>query len=573
MPITPLDILHKNWGYTTFRSNQKEIVESALRGENLLAILPTGAGKSICFQVPALCVEGLCLVVSPLISLMKDQVETLKAQKIKAEAIYTGLTKREIDVILDNASYGDTKFLYVSPERLYSSAFLERLSKMKINFLVIDEAHCISQWGYDFRPAYLKIAEIRQHLPEGIPMLAFTASATKEVKEDILSRLQIEQAKVFRGSFLRPNLSYSVFLDENKYEKTLHILSKVQGSSVVYVSTRKHTVDVAKYLHAQKIGVDIYHAGLNNKERELKQKNWKEGKTRVIVATNAFGMGINKPDVRTVIHFDVPTAIEAYYQEAGRAGRDGKKAYAIALYDESDIEKHYKNLETNYPEEEYLRRIYQALANFFAVAIGGNQYASYDFNFEQFIERYSFKSAEAFRAIQLLEKHGFVKLTEGFYEPSKLKFNLEGNDLYRFQVANPMFDEFIKHVLRIYGATGFGHYTKVDEERIATKAKTNVYEVRKKLMKLSKLGVVHYLMQKDKPQLTFMDYRYDAQKLPLNFKVMQRLKAQDSHRLDEIAKYLNNNQQCRSYQLAAYFDEYLKEDCGICDVCVAQSKA
>ena len=567
MPITPLDILHQNWGYTTFRSNQNQIVDAAIRGENVLAILPTGAGKSICFQVPALYVEGLCLVVSPLISLMKDQVENLKRQKIKAEAIYTGLTKREVDVILDNATYGDVKFLYVAPERLRSVAFIERLAKMKINFLVVDEAHCISQWGYDFRPSYLQIAEVRNHLGN-VPLLAFTASATKEVKEDILGKLQIPDASIFKGSFLRPNLSYSVFQEENKYEKTLHILSKVPGSSVVYASTRKHTADIAKYLHAQKISVDIYHAGLNNRERELKQKNWKEGKTRVIVATNAFGMGIDKPDVRTVIHFDIPNSLEAYYQEAGRGGRDGKKAYAVALFDEEGIEKLYKNLEINYPDEEYLRRIYQALANCFGVAIGGNQYASYDFSFEQFTDRYGFKSAEAFRAIQLLEKHGFVKLTEGFYEPSKLKFHMEGNDLYRFQVSSPMFDEFIKQVLRIYGAMVFGHYVKIDEERIARKVKSNIYEVRKTLMKLSKLGVLHYLMQKDKPQLTFMDYRFDAQKLPLNFKVMQRLKAQDKNRLNEMSKFLQNDEQCRSYQLAAYFDEYLKEDCGICDVCL-----
>lgn len=566
MAETSLDILNRYWGYTFFRPSQSDIIDAAIKGENVLAVLPTGGGKSLCFQVPAMMSEGTCLVISPLVSLMKDQIESLKSKGITAYAIYSGLNNREIDAVLDNVAYGKVKFLYVAPERLKSNNFIERLPKFKINYLVVDEAHCISQWGYDFRPSYLDIPSVYQFLKD-VPKLAFTASATKDVKEDIINKLQFETVKVFKGDFLRSNLSYAVFKEENKYQKVVDVLSKVEGSAIVYVGTRKKTVEVAKYLFAQKIKVDVYHAGVSIKEREQKQDKWMKNEIRVIVATNAFGMGINKPDVRTVIHYDVPSSLEAFYQEAGRAGRDEKKAYAVALYNEEDISNMYKNLEVSYPSEEYIKRIYQSLSNFLSVAIGNAKHISYDFSFIQFFKRFELNSSESFRAIKLLEKHGFIKLSDAFYEPSKVKFLLDAQELYRFQVSNSMFDDFLKVLMRIYGGTVFDEYQKIDESTISIKSNKNVYDVRSTLIKLAKLGVLHYIMQHDKPQLTFLNYRHDANKLPLNFRGIQQLKLSDTTRLNAMVKFLENEEQCRSYQLAAYFDEYIEQDCGVCDNC------
>lgn len=573
MSVTSLDILHRFWGYTAFRPNQKDIIDTALSGDDLLAILPTGAGKSICFQVPAMMKEGTCLVISPLVSLMKDQIEALRLKGISAYAVYSGLTKREIDAIFDNVAYGKVKFLYVAPERLKSEAFLARLPKFKLNYLVVDEAHCISQWGYDFRPSYLDIALVKEHITTPVPTLAFTASATKKVKVDILEKLGITASKTLKGDFIRPTLSYSVFNVENKYEKLSQVLHKVGGSAIVYVNTRKKTVEVAKYLFANKITVDVYHAGLSFKERETKQNKWMKNEVRVIVATNAFGMGINKPDVRTVIHYDAPSSLEAYYQEAGRAGRDEKKAFAVALYNDDDLETLHYNLEINYPSEEFIRRIYQALCNFLSVAIGPSNFASHDFNFELFIKRFNLPSAESFRALQLLEKHGFIKLTDAFYEPSKIKFLLSNQELYRFQVANSMFDPLLKTILRTYGGLVFDHYQHIDEYSLGKKLNKSPYDIRNQLIKLSKLGVVHYIIQHDTPQLTFLEYRFDAAKLPINYAGIQFLKKSDTKRLQELVSYLKNDLQCRTYLLGEYFDEYVKDDCGVCDNCLNKRKS
>jgi len=541
-----LDILKHYWGFDTFRSLQQEIVESVLQNHDTLALLPTGGGKSLCYQLPALCREGLCLVISPLIALMKDQVDQLNKQGIKSHAIYTGLTNREIDIILDNCIYGDVKLLYVSPERLQTEIFIERAKKMKINLLAIDESHCISQWGYDFRPSYLQIAEFQKEVIPGVTMIALTATATEKVVEDICSKLQLENHNIFKGSFERKNIAFAVRQVEYKENKLLEVLTNVQGSALVYVRHRKKTKEIAEFLFKNKISADYYHAGIGHDLRMKKQDSWKAGETRVIVATNAFGMGINKSNVRVVVHYDVPDNLEAYYQEAGRAGRDGKRAYAVIIYQRGD--KHLLNtyFENSHPTIEFLRHIYQALANYYKIAVGSNKLSYFDFDLTDFCNNFNLHNNEAYHAIRKLGEEGFVELNESFYHPSKVSINLDKAELYKFQIANSTLDPLIKMLLRLYGGELLGNFVRISEYQIARVLNTTTYKIKNQLDHLNSLKVITYDRMRDKPQIAFITHRYDASKLPLNKKRLDDRKTIQKEKLDAILSYVETISQCRT---------------------------
>jgi len=565
-------ILKQYWGYDAFRPLQEDIIRSVLAGKDTLALLPTGGGKSVCFQVPALAMDGLCIVISPLIALMKDQVENLKKRGIEAVAIYSGMNRRAIDITLDNCRFGNIKFLYVSPERIRTEIFIERFRLMKVNLLAVDEAHCISQWGYDFRPPYLQIAGLRKLVPQ-VPVIALTATATPEVRNDITEKLAFREPKVFAGSFARANLSYSVFETEDKERKMLDILQKVPGSSVVYVRSRKRTQEIARWLTKLSIQADYYHAGLSNEERAARQDNWLRGRSRVIVATNAFGMGIDKPDVRTVIHIDMPANLENYYQEAGRAGRDGKKAYAVALYHATDLENMQTTLAQTYPSMEMLRQVYQALANYFQVAAGGGFLASYDFEFEHFCKTYSLPAQETFYAMKRLEEEGFIQLTDAFYHPSRLLFSVDKKALYEFQVANSVYDPLIKTLLRMYGGDIFSNFIQISEKKLADYLQTDLLIMERMLTFLHQSNVVVYEKQKNKPQLIFTTVRHEASRLPLDVKQLHWRKNRDLDKLTAMMRYVAEHRRCRTLQLLEYFGEYIDQECGVCDVCVQKRKA
>ncbi len=561
------DILRQYWGYSTFRPLQEDIIRSVLEKHDTLALMPTGGGKSICFQVPALAQEGICIVVSPLIALMKDQVEQLKSRDIPAVAIYSGMTKREIDLHLDNCVYGNIKFLYVSPERLKTEILIERVKRMQVGLLAIDEAHCISQWGYDFRPAYLEIAQFREIIPD-IPLIALTATATNRVKQDIQDRLNFQKGKVFQKSFARPNLSYSVFYEEDKEKKLLQILQNVKGTGIVYVRSRKRTQSIARYLYGQGISASFYHAGLSNEERSQRQEDWINGKIRVIAATNAFGMGIDKPDVRVVVHMDVPDNLEAYYQEAGRAGRDEQKAYAVLLYTQKDVDDLRRRLQQSYPSVEMLRRVYQCLANYFKVAVGSSQLTSYDFDIQDFVKTFQLPLIDTFYTLKRLEEEGFIQLNEDFYHPSKLFIRINNAELYKFQVANAALDGLIKALLRMYGGELLSGFCTISESKLATFLNTSVNDVMKKLKLMHQMEVIAYDPQKDKPQLTFITSRFDAAKLPLDKKRLEERYQVQAEKIDKIIHYSVHKHRCRTQLLQEYFGEISYDQCGICDICL-----
>jgi ATP-dependent DNA helicase RecQ len=567
-----IDILQKYWGYEAFRSMQEDIINSITAGNDTLALLPTGGGKSICFQVPALMSEGLCLVISPLIALMKDQVEQLKRRRIPAAAIYSGMTYREIDILLDNAAHGAYKFLYVSPERLKTDLFLERAKKMNPNLLAIDEAHCISQWGYDFRPPYLEIANFRE-LFTGLPCIALTATATEDVKIDIQEKLNFKKGKVFQKSFARDNLSYSVRKVENKEAKLFEILRKIGGTSVVYARNRRRTKEIAESLKKNGFVADYYHAGLSQADRNAKQDAWLKDKTRIIVATNAFGMGIDKPDVRTVIHWELPDNLESYYQEAGRAGRDEKPAFAVALYHPQDFKEMEEKHELAHPDFEFLKKLYQSLANYFKIAIGSGKMQSFDFEIQDFCQHYKYEVYPVFHALKVLEEEGFIQLNEQFYRPSGLHINLDFKDLYAYEIANAKFEKLIKTVLRIYGGDIYQQVIFINELQIAKMAELSPQEVVKQLDYLDKEGVVDYSPKSDSPQLTFLEARHDSNKLPLNKKRLEDRKKSKYTKLMAVKNYVENDLVCRTLKLLQYFGEYKEEPCGVCDVCINEKKS
>ncbi|RRB03675.1 RecQ family ATP-dependent DNA helicase [Larkinella rosea] len=567
--MTIHQILKQFWGYESFRPLQEDIIRSVLGRQDTLVLLPTGGGKSLCFQLPALAIDGVCLVITPLIALMKDQIEQLRRRGIPAVAIYSGMHWREIDRALDNCIYGNIKFLYVSPERLQTELLIERVKQMKVSLLAVDEAHCISAWGYDFRPPYLQIAVFRELL-KGVPVVALTASATPEVQRDIVEKLEMRQPQVFRQTFARKNLSYSAFYEENKEARLLKVLQGVPGSAIVYVRSRRQTQDLAEWLHHQNIRADYYHAGLTAKQRSDKQDSWIHNRIRVIVATNAFGMGIDKPDVRTVVHLDVPDSLEAYYQEAGRAGRDEKKAYAVLLYNHKDLSDIEQRVIQQYQPVEMLKRVYQALANYANLAVGGGEFLDIDFDLNAFCQAFQLPVTDTHYALKQLQLEGFIELSEAYFSPSKVMIAVDNRALYEFQVMNPHYDAFLKLLLRIYGGELFTTFVSISESSIAKTTRMPENEVLALLEQLTQRSILIYEKQKDKPQLTFLTPRFDARNLPIDVMALERSKQRNLAKVRAMVDYVQNPVQCRTRLLQAYFGEEPGEACGICDHCLRQ---
>lgn len=564
-------ILLEYWGYNSFRPMQEEIIKSVLDGKDSLALLPTGGGKSICYQVPALAKEGVCLVVSPLIALMRDQVDQLYKRKIKAFAIYSGMHFNEIEVALNNAVYGEAKLLYVSPERLATPHFREVLQHMNVNLLAVDEAHCISQWGYDFRPPYLQISEIREILPD-VPVLAVTASATPEVVDDIQDKLGFKTKNLIRQSFERENLAYVVLHEENKNGRVVNMFKKVAGSAIVYAGTRRRTYEFARLLQKNGISADHYHAGLDARERTEKQQRWMSGEIRVMVATNAFGMGIDKPDVRLVVHIDLPGSIEAYFQEAGRAGRDLKKSWATLFYQDSDLLEAEKQFESSFPEIETIRRVYQALGNYLKLALGSGENMSFDFEISDFSHQYDFEPLIAYNALKFLEKEGYLILSEGIHNPPKIHFKLQGEKLYRYRVEHPKLDSFVKLILRLYSGL-FSQYVKISLKELSKKSGLTLEKISELLEILDRSEVLNYIPSKSKPQLILTVERLDAKDLHISKDHYHRRKQTARNRLNALKNYLTNKRQCRSQYLLSYFGEKATQRCGQCDICLERNKA
>ncbi len=549
---------------------QEEIINSVMAGNDTLALLPTGGGKSVCFQVPALAMEGLCIVVTPLIALMKDQVENLKKKGIKALAIYSGMHPGEIEVAINNCIYSGVKFLYLSPERLETEKIRMNIEKMRVCLLAVDEAHCISQWGYDFRPSYLKITEIRKFLP-GVPVLALTATATAEVAIDIQQKLAFKKENLFQQSFERKNLVYVVQHEENKLNRLLKVVRNLKGSGIVYLRSRKRTVEITEFLKKNGIRTGYYHAGLDRKTRDLRQDSWMTGETRVMVATNAFGMGIDKPDVRFVAHLDIPDSLEAYFQEAGRAGRDGKNAYAVLLYENADITEANSNISSQFPEMKTIRQVYHALGNYFNLAIGSGKDISLDFDIADFSNSYNFPFQTVYNSLKFLEKDGYLLLQDVIDAESKLYVRAGMEDLYKFQVEHSRYDKFIKTLLRSYSGL-FTEFVKINEEELARRAELKRKEVDQYLISLEKFELITYVKKKTMPQITFLTERFSEKDIYISDEHYKNRKKSAETRLQAVIKYLNNVTECRSSQLLRYFNENQSNRCGRCDVCIERNK-
>ncbi|MGV3764218.1 RecQ family ATP-dependent DNA helicase [Parapedobacter sp.] len=567
--MNSVDVLRKYWKHESFRPLQEEVIQSVMGGRDTLALMPTGGGKSVCFQVPALMKEGICIVVTPLIALMKDQVENLQAKGIKAIAIFSGMTKREVDIALDNCIYGPVKFLYLSPERLASDLVQERIRHMHVNLFTVDEAHCISQWGYDFRPSYLHIGILRALHP-GVPFLALTATATVRVVEDIQVQLQFPARNVLRKSFVRENLAYMAFDEEDKQGRMLRVIRKLQGSGIIYVRNRRETQETARLLLNEGISADFYHAGLETPERTRKQEAWKVGAIRVIVATNAFGMGIDKPDVRFVIHLDLPDSLEAYYQEAGRAGRDGKKAFAVLLYHQSDRIQLLKNHTLSFPAVAYIKQVYQHLANYYQLAYGAGEGVTLDFDVADFCSRYRLDVVMTLNALKFLERDGWVSVSESVYIPSRVKFEANQQQLYKFQVENIAYDGLIKTILRSHGGA-FDDFVPIREYELAKRMGKQHAAIVGMLEHLRQMEIISYLPQTDSPKLHFLRPRIDNNRLHIDSGYIRERKTVKQGQLDAVFAYLDSTD-CRSRQLLAYFDEDNSKPCGICDRCLARNK-
>lgn len=563
-------ILTQHWGYSKFRPLQEDIIRSVMDGKDTLALMPTGGGKSITFQVPAMAMEGICIVITPLIALMKDQVENLLQRKIKAIAIYSGMTSNEIDIALDNCIYGNVKFLYISPERISTDLFKTRVKYMKVNLIAIDEAHCISEWGYDFRPSYMKIADLRS-LVENVPFLALTATAIPKVVDDIQDKLLFKEKNVFRKSFERKNIIYLVRHVDDKNKYLIETINKVKGSGIIYERNRKKTRETALFLRQNHISADFYHAGLDLEKRNKKQNEWKSGKTKVMVATNAFGMGIDKSDVRFVIHTDLPDSIEAYFQEAGRGGRDEKKAVAVLLYNESDKLKAERRISTSFPEIKEIKAVYQALCNYFKIPYGGGKGMSYDFIISDFSKNYNFNVLNIYSSLNFLQREGYIVLTDELNSLSKLHFLANRDDLYKFQIANAKYDNFIKLLLRSY--TGlFSDYVKIDEQSLAKKANSDIKLIYKYLNNLKSLGVVNYIPKKQNPFIVFTEERLDDKSLHISKENYNFRKTRYIERMDAMLNYAASNNKCRSQILLSYFGEKSPDRCGQCDVCTRRNE-
>ena len=557
-------ILQQYWHYDDFRGIQREIIESISSGKDTLGLMPTGGGKSITFQVPALAKEGTCIVITPLIALMKDQVQHLRAKGIKAAAIYSGMKRAEILKTLDNCIFGGVKLLYVSPERLASELFLTKLRHMKVSFITVDEAHCISQWGYDFRPAYLNIASIRKIKPEA-PVLALTATATLAVIDDIQEKLAFKAKNVFRMSFERKNLAYVVRKAEDKPAELIHIIRHVPGSAIVYVRSRSRCKDIAEALNQEGITATFYHAGLEHATRDERQKEWQRDEKRVMVATNAFGMGIDKPDVRTVIHFDCPDSIEAYFQEAGRAGRDGKKAYAVLLWNGNDIGKLNRRVDENFPAKEYINNVYQSLAFYYEVGLGSGSGHTFAFDIGKFCATYHFFPVPVDSALHLLENAGYLHYETDPDSAARVHVLLSRNELYKLDELSEAEEAVMTALLRCYGGL-FTDYQYIDEVLVATQAKVSQNECYHLLKALSKKSIINFIPQRKTPYITYLRDREDTVYLPKS--VYEERKEQYIKRISAFITYATNDTVCRSRQLLAYFGEEMSEDCGHCDVCI-----
>lgn len=557
-------ILVKYWGFTSFRSIQEDVIDSVCRGQDTLALMPTGGGKSITFQVATLAMEGICIVVTPLVALMKDQVDTLRKKGIKAAYLHSGMRHDELSIVLDNCIYGGYKFLYVSPERLSTEIFLYRISKMNVCLIAVDEAHCISQWGYDFRPSYLRIAELRDALP-GVPVLAVTATATLQVVDDIQKQLKFKSTNAFSVSFERKNLSYIVRKKEDKLGYLLATLSKNKGAGIVYVRNRRKTEEIATELFKHGVIADFYHAGLDPKVREEKQNRWKNG-TSVMVCTNAFGMGIDKPDVRFVVHIDLPDSPEAYFQEAGRAGRDGKPAYAVLLYTDGDITKLEENVGKQFPPIDQIKRVYHALGNFFQIPVGSGAGKACEFNIIEFCNKYKLNAVETFSCVRMLEQEGYIELSDSMDVRSKVRFIIERDELYKYQVKNQQFDGFIKMLLRTYSGI-FTDYAKVDEDNIASKAGVAPEIVKRYLSLLEKQRVINYYPASKYPIMFFSVDRLDAESVHISHARYAERKDRCESRVGAMIHYVTGVSKCRSQYLLNYFGQTDAPRCGTCDVC------
>ena len=568
--LTTHEILKEYWGYDAFRALQEEVINSVLEGKDTLALMPTGGGKSLCYQVPTLAKDGLCLVISPLIALMKDQVENLRKKNITAFSIYSGMSRAEVINTLKVATNSNCKFLYVSPERLETNLFKEYLPGMNINLVAVDEAHCISQWGYDFRPPYLRIASLREEL-NNVPVLALTASATKEVQDDICERLQFKEKNIFRQSFERPNLSYSVFKVDSKINKVIEILNKVQGSAIVYCKSRKRTKEIAELLQLQNIVADFYHAGLPQEERNKRQEDWVKNKTRVIVCTNAFGMGIDKPDVRSVVHADIPDCLENYYQEAGRAGRDGQKSFAVLLYDDNDITELEGLAAIRYPSLDDIKNVYQSVANYLQIPAGSGAGDYFDFDINDFVKKFKLNSHTTVYALKALEQDNWLALNEQVFLPSKIKFTTNKEILYDFEKTHPDLEPAIKALLRGYEGI-FDFPTSISELVLIRLLKKDVEEIKKDLHQLRQYGVIQYEPQKDTPQLCFPRKRIKAEDLSINMDLYHKRKEKFVARVKNIIQYVSELVTCRSKMIGSYFGDNKLHNCKVCDNCLRQKK-
>ena len=561
------EILKQYWGYDSFRDLQEEIITSIGEGKDTLGLMPTGGGKSITFQVPALAQEGICIVITPLIALMKDQVQNLRKRGIKALAIYSGMTRQEILTALENCIFGNYKFLYISPERLDTEIFRTKLRSMKVSMITVDESHCISQWGYDFRPAYLKIAEIRELLP-GVPVLALTATATPEAVKDIQTRLNFREGNVFRMSFERKNLAYIVRKTDNKTKELLHILQRISGSAIIYVRNRRRTKEITELLTNEGITADFYHAGLDNAVKDLRQKRWQSGEVRVMVATNAFGMGIDKPDVRIVLHLDLPDSPEAYFQEAGRAGRDGEKAYAVILYAKSDKMTLHKRIVDTFPEKEYILNVYEHLQYYYQMAMGDGFQCIREFNLEEFCRKFKYFPVPVDSALKILTQAGYLEYTDEQDNSSRILFTIRRDELYKLREMGKEADALIQTILRSYTGV-FTDYAYISEESLALRTGLTRQQIYNILVTLTKRRIVDYIPRKKTPYIIYTRERLDLRFLHIPPIVYEERKARYEARIKAMEEYVTTENVCRSRMLLHYFGEKNEHNCGQCDVCLS----
>ena len=569
--IDLLGVLKRYWGYDSFRTVQEQIIRSVLDGKDTLALMPTGGGKSLTYQVPTMAQSGLCIVVTPLIALMKDQVDQLRRRQISAVAVHSGLSPRQIDIALDNCTYGDVKFLYIAPERISSEAFRLRVQRMNVSLLAVDEAHCISQWGYDFRPAYLRIATLRELLPT-VPVLALTASATNLVVEDIMRHLRFDEPHVVRSSFIRPNLSYSVRHTEDKNGQMLRLIHNVAGTGIVYVRTREGTEQIAELLRGEGIAAQAYHGGLGYAERSLRQEEWLQGKTRVMVATNAFGMGIDKADVRFVLHYSVCDSLENYYQEAGRAGRDGKRAYALLLVAPDDEQRIARHFEQEFPPLEQVKQIYEKVCAFLQVGYGECEGASMIFNIHEFCHKERLYSGLVQSALKLLQQNGYMTLIDAQDNPARLMFCVSRDDLYKLRVQRDDLDHFIRTILRLYNGV-FNDFRPIDVGEIASWSGYKIERVQELLKKLWQLRVIRYIPSNHAPMIYFDTERLPVESIYIAPETYLQRKRLMQERFENMIRYAANEQECRSVFLDRYFGGKQPEECGVCDLCLAKKKA